>query len=226
MTPDLVIFDTLDTTEAEVAAVKATGAKVVCLEDLGPGATLADLTINELYQPNRNPFDHDYDGPRWAVLRPEFCGLPAYQVREKADRIFCTFGGQDPSNLAARVLPLLADYYYVRTPDDVASMAEGMRWADLVLCSAGRTAHEAAACGVPTVTIAANERESRHSHCPGILRLGLHTTLRDEQIVETVQRVMRDFGLRCEMSETERAAVDGLGTQRIVAKIEALLCGL
>lgn len=224
--PDLVIFDTLDTTAEEVAAAKASGAKVVTLEDLGPGGTIADLTVNELYEPQRHAFEHDYTGPRWAVLRPEFCGLPAYRVREKADRIFATFGGEDPSNLAQRILPLLSDYYFVHTPEDFGSMAEGMRWADLAITSAGRSAHEAAACGVPTITIAANERESRHSHCAGLLRLGLHSTLSDEQIKATVDRVMRDFPLRAEMSETESAAVDGKGTQRIVHAIEALLAGL
>ena len=224
MTPDLVIFDKLDTSEAEVAAVKATGAKVVCLEDLGPGSSLADLTVNELYEPSRHAFDHDYTGPRWAVLRPEFCGLPEYRVREKADRVLVTFGGTDPSNLAARFVPLLRDYFNVREPG--ASMAEDMRWADLVLCSAGRTAHEAAACGVPTITVSANERESRHTHCKGILRLGLHTLVSDEHVFSTVQRVMKDYGLRCEMSETARAAVDGKGLRRIVSKIESLLEGL
>ena len=225
---DLVIFDKLDTSAEEVAAVKATGARVVCLEDLGPGSTLADLTVNELYEPSRNVFEHDYTGPRWAVLRPEFLGLPEYRVREKADRVLVTFGGTDPSALSDRVTPMLADYYHLRTitGGQVVSMAAEMRWADLVVCSAGRTAHEAAACGVPCITIAANERESRHTHCPGILRLGLHNTIRDEQIVGTVESVMKDYARRCEMSETARAAVDGKGMARIVHRIEGLLCGL
>ena len=228
MTPDLVIFDKLDSSAEEVAQVKASGAKVVCLEDLGPGAGLADLTINELYAPTRNVFDHDYDGPRWAVLRPEFCGLPDYRVREKADRILVTFGGTDPSGLTERVAPLLQDYYHLRviSGGQVVSMASEMRWADLVVSSAGRTAHEAAACGVPCITIAANARESTHSHCPGILRMGLHNTLSDEQIVRTIESVMKDFDRRSEMSETARAAVDGKGLQRIVARIESLLEGL
>ena len=224
--PDLVIFDSLDTTAEEVAAVKATGAKVVTLEDCGHGAMHADLVVNELYPRTGAPYTNEVNGPKYAVLRPEFCGLPEYRVREKADRIFVTFGGTDPSSLAGRVVPLFADYYHVRTSEGVVSMAEQMRWADLVLCSAGRSAHEAAACGVPVVSIAANERESRHTHCPGVLRLGLHNTLTDEQIVTAVNSVMGDYDRRCEMSQTARAAVDGKGTRRIVFEIERLLEGL
>lgn len=227
MTPDLVVFDTLDTTEAEVAAVKATGAKVVCLEDLGPGGTIADLCLNELYEPQRNPFAHDWAGPRWAVLRPEFCGLPRFRVREKASRILLTFGGHDPAGLTDRISPLLHGYHVSTVVGgQVVSMAELIRAVDLVVCSAGRTVHEAAACGVPVVSIAVNERESRHVHCPGILRLGLAHTLSDSEIRSTVVRVMGDYDLRREMSETSSAAVDGKGAQRIVAKIDALLCGL
>lgn len=49
--PDLVVFDCLDTDTQTVADVKSRGARVVTLEDLGPGSRIADLTINELYAP-------------------------------------------------------------------------------------------------------------------------------------------------------------------------------
>ena len=222
--PDVVVFDKLDTTIEEVAAAKAQGARVVCLEDLGPGSALADLVVNELYRDTRTQVRQ---GPKWAVLRPEFCGLPAYEVREDAYRVLVTFGGTDPSGLTERFAPLLDKYEpRVVRPGDGTLMAQAMSEADLVVSSAGRTAHEAAAVGVPCITVAANERESRHSHCPGILRLGLHATLGDKAFVGAVERVLGSAQLRREMSETSRAAVDGLGARRIAHLIDGLAEGL
>ena len=71
--------------------------------------------------------------------------------------------------------------------------------------------------------VAVNERESRHSHCPGILRLGLWASLPDEALQETVRRLLASPELRAEMSTTSRAAVDGWGGRRIAQAIEALL---
>jgi len=230
--PDLVVFDCLDTEVRDVSECKSRGARVVTLEDLGAGASVADLTINELYG----------DGPRWAVLRPEFIDPPGFQVRDgKGLRTLVTFGGSDPAGLNQRVGRLAALSGECRVMLGAharefaqsgvrivrgASMASEMLAADLVVCSAGRTANEAAALGVPTVTIAANDRESRHVHAAGVLPLGLHAALSDDQIRETVDRVLRSESLRREMSETSRAAVDGLGCRRIAMQVESLLEGL
>jgi CMP-N-acetylneuraminic acid synthetase/spore coat polysaccharide biosynthesis predicted glycosyltransferase SpsG len=234
--PDLVVFDTLDTTVQEVAATKARGAHVVTLEDLGSGARLADLTINELYSTG------DECGPRWAVLRPEFLALPPVPIREHARKILVLFGGTDPAHLSERVSAVCgregsttvllgpgANPGAFHPGIDVlrgASVAELIRQHDLVVTSAGRTVHEAAACGVPVVSIAANERESRHSHCPGVLRMGLHVALSDDAIQEAVHRLLKAPDLRAEMAGTARAAVDGLGARRFAHRVEGLLEGL
>ncbi len=240
---DLVVIDKLDTTARQVCELKSWGATVVTLEDLGEGSRFADLVINELYD-DRRP--NVLSGPAWSVLRPEFCGLPRFPIADQGSTVLVTFGGTDPSGLLERVAPIVAWQARCRVllPPQGASgarpslpgalmeagcelvtgsVAAAMRSVDLVVTSAGRTAHEAAACGVPVMTIAANERESRHSHCPGVLRLGLGATLGDDVIAEAVGRVLASAGLRTEMSETARAAVDGLGARRIVQRIESLL---
>lgn len=232
---DLVIFDKLDTTVQEVAHVKASGALAVTLEDLGSGARLADLTVNELYVS-----DVGVSGPRWAVIRPEFCGLPPFRVVERGRRVLVAFGGTDPAGLTARFAPLVAReaqcfalYGPGADPADIplverveGPVAELMRSVDLVVCSAGRMAHEAAAVGVPCVTVAANERESRHSHCPGIVRFGLHSVTSNDQVQDAVGSTLRNPELRSEMSVTARAAVDGLGGRRIARRVDDLLEGL
>jgi spore coat polysaccharide biosynthesis predicted glycosyltransferase SpsG len=106
------------------------------------------------------------------------------------------------------------------------SVSALIREADLVVTGAGRTVHEAAACGVPVLSIAANERESRHSHCDGVLRLGLHVAVSDDTIQGAVHRLLKAPDLRQEMASTARAAVDGLGSRRFVHRAEALLEGL
>ena len=214
---------------------KARGAKVVTLEDLGPGSALADLVVNELYDGGET------SGPRWAVLRPEFLGLGPVPVREQADRVLVAFGGTDPSRLSERIstlcllesksvsvlvgpgaAPILPPF--ARPVRGV--VAEVVREHDLVVTSAGRMVHEVAACGVPVISIAANERESRHSHCAGVLRLGLHASLSNGHIRESVRRLLADHALRAEMAATARAEVDGLGARRIAHRCEALLEGL
>lgn len=220
---DLIVFDRLDTPMEAVAKIKAQGLPVVCLEDLGPGSDAADLVVNELYADMR---PYVLSGPRYAVLRPEFLCGPQFKLREKADRVLVTFGGTDPSRLNDRVSIISRREAKVRVLEQGEPVAEAMLSADLVLTSAGRTVHEAAALGVPCISIAANERESRHSHCAGVLRLGLHAVLSNDQIQEAVHRVLKDTGLRSEMSETSRAQVDGLGARRIVHRMNGLLEGL
>lgn len=229
--PHLVVMDCLDNSVEHVAQVKALGAKVVCLEDLGGGG--ADLTINELYGQQVDHVSQGcavtlFNGPRYSVLRPEFSGLPEYRIPSDP-RVLITFGGTDPAGLGSRVRKLVGEHWnpsLVLGPDASVSMMEEMRRSTLVVTSAGRTVHECAAVGVPCISIAANEREARHSHCAGVLRLGLHAALSDEQIRETIERVMASTTLREEMSVTSRGQIDGLGARRIVRKVEDLLEGL
>ncbi len=221
---DVVVFDCLDTTAEQVARARAEGSRVVCLEDLGAGSAHADAVVNELYAGSPHP--HALSGARYAVLRPEFLSAPPFPVRESADRVLVTFGGTDPGCMVERVTGALARSFEAFTVKAGDCMAEAMRAADLVVTSAGRTVHEAAALGVPTITIPVNERESRHVLCPGVLDVGLAATVSDGRIRSVVGNVLADSGLREEMSLTSRQAVDGRGAERIAHLIEGLVRGL
>ena len=219
---DLVVLDMLDTPGTLVADLRARGQLVVSLEDLGPGAAMANFVVNELYD---NALPNSVTGPAYAVLRPEFLACPDYVVQDEVTKILVTFGGTDPANLEYRVGSIAER---VTRVTDVAGrpMVEAMREADLVVTSCGRTVHEAAAAGVPVIAIAANAREARHSLCPGVIYLGLHVTLSDDTIEQTIGRVAQNPELRREMSTTARAAVDGKGARRIAHIIEGMLEGL
>lgn len=233
---DLHILDCLDTTTEQVARWKAAGKLVATFEDEGDGALYADLVVNELLA-NRHQNRKALCGPDYTVLRPEFLAAPPRAITERLGHVLVTFGGTDPSGLNVRFASLLRNYgaRVMAGPGactdgledqllDV-TMAEAMSEADLVITSQGRTQYEAAALGVPTITVAANERESRHVRCPGHLHLGLHAAVSDRHVMGVVAR-LGDPGLRREMGDTARRAVDGRGLERIVYRLDGLLRGL
>lgn len=238
--PDLVIFDTLDLADDNLLGCIGDGIPVIALETESAVAHKhAQAIINELAPPAA------MSGPRFAVLREEFLGLPWKTLSERVQRILVTFGGSDPARLADRVMRvrLMGKPHEVRvvqgpaaepvsnvptwaTAVSGANMAEEMVNADLIITSKGRTQYEAAVCGTPTITIAANEREARHYGCPGQVHLGLHATVSDAMIYDTVQNVARDWNLRKEMALTAASQVDGLGVERISWLVEGILRGL
>jgi CMP-N-acetylneuraminic acid synthetase/spore coat polysaccharide biosynthesis predicted glycosyltransferase SpsG len=246
--PKLVVNDVLDTTEGEVLAQRSAGFKVVNIEDLGPGARFADWVVNALYPIQDGAVTHSSWGPNYATLRSEFLALPPKQIRERPERILITFGGTDPSDLALRCARLLDDHLdltvrVVRGPGATAqefparadvvgagvSMAHEMMAADLAITSAGRTVYEAAAAGTPTVVLAANAREATHAHLgyeQGIVFLGLGSLVDDEQITDTVKRLLADPALRAELSTRLRGSIDGRGATRIANRIRELLSDL
>ena len=220
--PDVCVVDVLHAARRWVLTMQASGSRVVVFEDDGPGADKADLVFNEMV-----------DGPKWAVLRPEFTCLPDYVVRADPApdrfRVLATFGGSDPSDLSDRVFTEIQDASVtVRCvrPEMNVHMAREMHQADLVVTAQGRTVFEAAACGVPCLSISANEREARHVRIPGVVYLGLHTLVSRDQLRETVQRILADRTLREDMSRTARAQIDGKGLARIVRRIEDMAAGL
>lgn len=234
--PDMIIMDRLDTAVETVCAARQHGAGVVTFEDDGPGARHADLVINE------------FERPEFAVLRPEFSCIPERPIPEKGSRALVCFGGTDPTGLNQRVASLLAygldaEVRVIvgpgaKTPTGApftagratvvkdAHMAEQMCWADLMITGQGRTVAEAVACGTPVVSLAQNERESRHAKIPGVLYLGLHAAVSDEALLRTVSRLLDSHQLRAEMAVTARRQIDDKGVDRVLWEIERLLKGL
>jgi CMP-N-acetylneuraminic acid synthetase/spore coat polysaccharide biosynthesis predicted glycosyltransferase SpsG len=218
--PHLVVIDALDAAGHLASRYAADGIPTVVIEPDGAARArrFADLVIDE------------FADPSLSILRPEFLCLPPYEVRDdRYLRVLVTFGGTDPTGMNGRVERLLKhgtdafiDVVFPRIPG--RSMAEAMRQADLVVTSQGRTVHEAAAVGVPCLSIAVNERESRHAQLPGVVYLGLAHTLSDAAILDAVNRLLGSPALRREMSVTALRVIDGRGLGRVVRMIEGLLC--
>jgi CMP-N-acetylneuraminic acid synthetase/spore coat polysaccharide biosynthesis predicted glycosyltransferase SpsG len=247
--PRLVVNDVLDTTEREVLVQRAAGFRVVNVEDLGPGARLADWVVNALYAPDEGSGAHVSSGPAYATLRTEFLHLPPKEIRPLPRRVLISFGGTDPGRLGPRCARLLQgrlEDVQIRvvvghgSPDEdfpagievarhVRSMAAEMIEADLVLTSAGRTVYEAAATGTPVAVLAQGARDATHAHLSytsGVVFLGIGPLVDDAHVIGVVERLLADHVLRQELSERLRDSIDDRGALRIGHRIRGLLRGL
>lgn len=191
--PDLVVNDILDTGAAYMERLRAGGVRCVNFEDEGPGAPLADLVINALYERSAST-ERLRCGPEYFCLRDEFLNARRNPLRPQTRTVLITFGGTDHSDATRRVLDIIepicrafgiairvvAGPGYAHKESTEARvrelgnplleftwatnvMSRMMEGADLAICSAGRTVYELAHMRVPGMVLAHHEREARHT---------------------------------------------------------------
>lgn len=190
--PDVIVSDVLDTSKTEMEALHELGAALVNFEDLGSGATVADVVVNALYDEPGSPHGANaFHGAAYCVLRDEFYSVPPIEVRREVEEVLLLFGGTDPNDLTGRCLGWLdslpGDWHITvvvglgypepetlerfarsaRHPVEVVThtpiVSRYMARADVAITSAGRTVFELASLGVPMVVIPQNDRETRHT---------------------------------------------------------------
>lgn len=223
----VAVLDVLGADPEAVWHLRRQHTRVVVLEDTGPGARAADLAINELLDTG------DRFGPAFAVIRPEFLTGRRHEPSwEDADRprVLVSFGGTDPTDTTDRVARALLGAGIKATkrdPRDEARrpIAEDMATHHLLVSSCGRTLHEAAAVGIPTIGVPVNGAEQAHLQLPSVAYLPRVELVSDAEIVGLVRSVHASPGLRREMSEHGRRLVDGRGAQRIARMIDDLAEG-
>ncbi len=191
--PDLVVNDFLNTGAAYMERLRAGGARCVNFEDEGPGAELAHLVINALYESGQST-ERLRCGPEYFCLRDEFAGAARNPLRPETRTVLITFGGTDQRDCSRRVLDIIepvcraygiairvvAGPGYAHKEAMEARlralenplvsftwatnvMSRMMEGADLAICSAGRTVYELAHMRVPGMVLAHHEREARHT---------------------------------------------------------------
>ncbi|WP_022654896.1 cytidine 5'-phosphate N-acetylneuraminic acid synthetase [uncultured Desulfovibrio sp.] len=191
--PDLVVNDFLNTGTAYMERLRAGGARCVNFEDEGPGAELAQLVVNALYESGQST-ERLRCGPDYFCLRDEFVGAARNPLRSETRTVLITFGGTDQRDCSRRVLDiiepicraygiairLVAGPGYAHKESMEAHlralknplvsftwatnvMSRMMEGADLAICSAGRTVYELAHMRVPGMVLAHHEREARHT---------------------------------------------------------------
>lgn len=111
-------------------------------------------------------------------------------------------------------------YDLIRVADN---MAELMLWADLAITGGGLTKYETAVTGTPSIIIPQVDYLARLSgefEKEGTaFNLGLADNVGENDIMEAVDKLLKDATLRAEMSKKGKKLVDGKGIQRIISEI-------
>ncbi|MFC1866661.1 PseG/SpsG family protein [Thermodesulfobacteriota bacterium] len=110
----IVLLDILDTSKSYMAALKRYCSKIVTFENMGPGASMAELVINAIVE---GPESKDFvlngtrylKGARHKVLSPDFNINYSTKKKDKNPRIIVTLGGGDLAGILPKVLRAIAD---------------------------------------------------------------------------------------------------------------------
>lgn len=247
LAPDVVVNDHLDTSVEYMRAITQPGRKLINVEDLGPGARMADLVVNALYPDaeigakTRAEF-----GPEVATLRDEFILTTPAEPRSRVERVLLTFGGTDPSGLTAKVLDSVQAWCEangiavdivtglgfdatdsltmgpnVTLHKDVRAISTLMNEADIAFTSAGRTLFELASLGTPAIVLAQNERELTHTFASeenGFVHLGLGAQVSGDEVLAALVDLVTNTDRRLDLRE-RMLSVDLRQGRRNVARL-------
>ncbi len=228
--PDIVINDILNTDEEYIKSLKNKDYFVINFEDIGDGAKYADLVFDALYE-HKIPFKNVYSGHKYYILKDEFYYQNYKEIKPEVNEILLTFGGTDPNNLTKKTLDAILESNYdskikiilglgykykkefqeeyskysnIEIFENVKNISEHMISADLIFTSAGRTMYEIASIGVPCICLCQNKRELTHIFANidnGFINLGLGVEVSKEDIIETLENIIKDYDFRCEMNK-------------------------
>ena len=227
--PHVIVNDILDTDKEYIFALKNKDRLVINFEDLGTGASKADLVINALY-PEKEVLKNHYFGHKYFCARDEFFHSNRQNIREKVKNILISFGGTDSNNLTLKVLDSISDqcnnhnikinvvlgfgnsnnyseykdYSNINILIDIKDISSYMMDADIIFTSAGRTVYEIACIGTPAIILAQNERELTHFFASpefGFINLGLGYKLKNKEIQDTFINLKDNFQERQNMQK-------------------------
>jgi CMP-N-acetylneuraminic acid synthetase/spore coat polysaccharide biosynthesis predicted glycosyltransferase SpsG len=248
--PDIIINDILDTSNDYIEYLKQKNIFVVNFEDSGAGAKKANLIINAMYN-EKYPWSNYYCGQDYYCLREEFLELDAKEIKKQVDTILISFGGTDPNNYTQRVLEIIdklnlknikillilgLGYEHtvllqnliskmkidIEVLQNIKHISKYMHAADIAVTSAGRTVYELAAVGTPSIVLAQNKREMRHTFAcstNGIINLGLGYQVSDDEIKEVILNLMNNYEQRLKCSQLMLKNDLKSGIQRVLSLI-------
>lgn len=244
--PDVVINDKLDNSMEYIKLLKSKGYKVINFEDLGEGASLADLTINAMYA-EKQALPNHYFGHKYFVLRDEFLLGSQPNCRDLVKNILISFGGVDPNNYTEKVLSTIYDeclkrniaidvilgfgykehstlkkYKKATIHNNVNDISNYMSRSDLIFTSAGRTTYEIASLSVPAIVLAQNKRELTHFFADnehGFVNLGLGYKVNNEVLHKSFLSLLENFEGRKDMSQKMKECDLSKGRDRVATLI-------
>jgi spore coat polysaccharide biosynthesis predicted glycosyltransferase SpsG/CMP-N-acetylneuraminic acid synthetase len=254
--PDLVINDFLDTTAGYIQRLKERSVRVVNIEDMGSGAAEADLVINALYEQEvelanhrvgpkyfclRDEFTDAAPAPFRAAVRHvliTFGGTDAPDLtRRIVELIFPVVKPlgirlsivTGPGYAHAKKLQRRVGLYNtdsIEIANGTKRMSEYMARADLAFSSAGRTVFELVTMHVPSIILAANEREESHTFASaenGLTYLGRHDAVDDQAILQAFENLLSDADRRRQMHQRMQKHDFRAGKQRVIDEILKVL---
>lgn len=223
---DIIVNDCLDTSKEYIKELKKVVPKVVTIEDMGSGASEADLCINALYENQTG--ENIVSGHKYVGLREEFLIAKELKPKKKVTNILVLFGGTDPSNLTKKIYNIAKDYdknitftfitgigydalknniistNNIIVKNNVKNVSEYMEQSDIAITSQGRTVYELASIGVPSIVLAQNERELKHEFAceeNGFINLGLGKNVSEETIEQEIKNLIKNYNKRKELNK-------------------------
>lgn len=187
---DVFINDILDTSVDYMIALRSVlpNSKIINFEDDGEGASRADLVFNALYEECNLP--NVMAGEKYYIASKTFLFYEPVEIKPDVRKVFISFGGADPQNYSDRLLEIISQPEYenyefivvlgkakqnvdrlmayngrtnIKVLFNVSNMPELMSACDVAITSRGRTGYELALLGIPTIAMAQNAREEKHT---------------------------------------------------------------
>lgn len=191
------------------AAMRSITERILVIDDLADRVHDCDVLLdqnlhladmNNRYEKLVPPHSNILQGPKYALLRPEFKRVAANQKMRDGvvQRIFVFFGGSDPTNETGKALRAIkklgrkdvaidvvvgsanlqqeeissfcAQLENTRFHKQVNNIAELMSAADIAIGAGGGTMWERCCLGLPTIVVSV--AENQQSACEALARLG------------------------------------------------------
>lgn len=110
---DILLIDSYNVNEQYFLALKPHVRRLAYIDDLNKFPYPVDIVINGNITGEYSGYRKYYEnqvlllGPRYNLIRAEFCNLPPRTVREKVAEIMITTGGSDTYNITGKLLSIL-----------------------------------------------------------------------------------------------------------------------
>lgn len=236
------IDDRIETNFTHASRVKLCNIKLVTLDDSGEGATLADLHIAPLLFIRGKPANGKkvITDINYLILSPE---IERYRRnRVHLEKIVVCLGGSDTYGVTINVINWLnfkgrnatvilgpsfkhwhqldnIDLSHIKIKKSVDSLIEEFYLYDLAITGGGITAFEAAASGLPTLTIANESWEI--FHCNHLERLGCSVFCGHHNLIN-FQTLDLDFNIQ-KLSVNALNFVTPVGVTKFIKELRLLV---
>jgi UDP-2,4-diacetamido-2,4,6-trideoxy-beta-L-altropyranose hydrolase len=252
---DWIIVDHYGLDHHWQTAARRWAPRIAVVDDLATRTYSADLLLNqnlsgtpEAYTSLLAPGCRTLFGPRYAMLRDEFC-CPAIEIKPRARRVLVNFGGFDAAMQTHHAMLAMADFTDLEV--DFVAGAGNPAWAQMQALAAGRphwrlhcfvsdfyrlmseadlfvgagggTSWERAAMGLPTICIAVSNNQQANGEVMATsgahVFMGAREHVSVEQLRLAIGFVAGNQGLRQSLARQSRQLVDGRGALRVAAAL-------